>query len=144
MPQQSNKQKLFASKGIKSTKQRNMVFDILEEFETPVSVEQIHLKLSEVDSTVNMSTVYRILEVFVNKGLVLKTNIMGTNSAGFILNRLEHKHQLVCLKCNKIVPINKCPLNKLEQLMREETDFEIMGHKLEVFGYCPDCKERDK
>lgn len=144
MLQQSDKQKLFASRGIKSTKQRNLVYDILEEFEDPVSVEQIHIRLAEIDPTVNMSTVYRVLEVFVNKGLALKTNIIGTNSAGFILNRTEHKHQLVCLKCNKIVPINKCPLKKLEQLIEEETDFDITGHQLEVFGYCPDCKKRMK
>ncbi len=144
MLHRTNKQKLFVSQGIKSTKQRNMVYDILEEFETPISVEQIHMKVAEIDSTVNMSTVYRVLEVFVNKGLVVKTNIIGTSSAGFVLNRAEHKHQLICLKCNKVVPINNCPLKKLEDLMKEETDFEIMGHKLEVFGYCPQCKEKNE
>lgn len=144
MLQQANKQQLFSSHHIKSTRQRNLVYNILDEFDVSISAEQIHQKLADIDDSVNISTIYRILEVFVNKGLVVKTNILGTSSAGYVLNRMEHKHQLICLKCNKVIPINKCPLKNLEETIMEETDFEIMGHKLELFGYCPECRKRDK
>lgn len=144
MLEHCNKQKLFLSQGIKSTKQRNLVYDILEKSELPISAEQIFQKLSEIDPSVNISTVYRTLEMFVNKGLALKSNIIGTNSAGYELNRMEHKHQLICLKCNKIISINDCPLKKLEESIKKETEFDIMGHKLELYGYCPTCKQSIK
>ena len=141
---QFDKQKLFTSQGIKNTKQRNIVFDILEQHNTPVSAEQVFQKLTDTEPPINLSTVYRVLELFVNKGLVLKSNIIGTSSAGYKLNRREHKHQLICLKCNKVVPINDCPLKKLEESMKEQTNFSITGHNLEIFGYCPNCKHYDK
>ena len=141
---QFDKQKLFTSQGIKNTKQRNIVFDILEQHYTPVSVEQIFQKLTDTEPSINLSTVYRVVELFVNKGLVLKSSIIGTSSAGYELNRRDHKHQLICLKCNKVVSINDCPLRKLEESIKEQTDFSITGHNLEIFGYCPNCKNSDK
>lgn len=144
MLQKLNKHKLFTDQGIKSTKQRNLIYDILDKSDNPVSAEQIFTKLKDLDPSVNMSTVYRVLEVFVLKGLVLKSNIIGSNSAGYELNKIEHNHHLICLKCNKTVPLNQCPLKKLEEAIQDKTDFVITGHNLELFGYCPECNEKNK
>lgn len=139
-----DKKNLFLSHGIKNTKQRNMVFDILNEFDCPISAEEIFSKVTLIDSNINLSTVYRILEVFVNNGIVLKSNIMGSNTAVFELCREKHKHQLVCLRCNKRIPIDSCPLKNFQQSIEESTNFEVTGHNLEIFGYCPDCKKKQK
>lgn len=144
MLEQFDKQKLFASKGIKSTKQRNLVYKILDHSGVPISAEQIFMKLSEIDTSIYISTVYRILEVFVKTSLVLKSNLIGTTSADYELNRLHHTHQLICLKCNKIVPINTCPLKELDESMKKSTGFDIVGHNLQIFGYCPECKKNMK
>lgn len=131
---------LFTNKGIKTTRQRSLLFEALKEFDGPVTAEEIYAKVSSIDASFNMSTVYRILEVFISKGMVIKSNKVDNNAAVFELNRDKHTHQLVCLKCCKAIPITVCPLKNFEESMRKTTDFEIMGHKLEVFGYCPDCK----
>lgn len=141
MPEPFDKKNLFTSHGIKNTKQRNLVFDILNEFDCPVSAEKIHSNIISIDSNINLSTIYRILEVFVNKGLVLKSNMLVSNNAVFELNREKHKHQLICLKCNKTIPLDSCPLKKFQESIEESTDFDITGHNLEIFGYCPDCKK---
>lgn len=131
---------LFTNKGIKTTRQRALLFDVLKDTNTPLSAEEIYSKVSSIDASFNMSTVYRILEVFISKGMVIKSSKVDNNAAVFLLNRDDHTHQLVCLKCCKAIPISVCPLKKFEESMGKITDFEIMGHKLEVFGYCPDCK----
>lgn len=140
MLQQYNDKLFFTNKGIKTTKQRILLYDILKEFNTPLTAEQIFFKVSSIDSSFNMSTVYRILEVFISKGIVIKSNKVDNNTALFELSRDNHTHQLICLKCSKVIPISVCPLKRFEESMKETTDFEITGHKLEVFGYCPDCK----
>ena len=28
------------------------------------------------------------------------------------------------------------------EALEERTDFDIVGHKLEVYGYCPKCKKK--
>lgn len=139
MLQQSNNV-IFTDKGIKITKQRNLLLDILKKLNEPQTAEQIFTRVEEINPGINLSTVYRVLELFVSKGLVIKSNRIDRNTAYFELSRENHTHQLVCLKCNKVIPIEKCPLKKLEESVKEASDFEITGHKLEVFGYCSDCR----
>jgi len=131
---------LFSNIGIKNTRQRNMIFDILKQDELPTTAEQIYLKLKEADTTISLSTVYRILDVFVSKGLAVKSNISEDNKAMFELNRMEHKHHLICVCCKKMMVVDNCPLEVYEKSLAEKTHFEITGHKLEIFGLCPGCK----
>ena len=138
--QEIDNKDLFASQGIKNTKQRNLIFEALKQSDDPVTAEQIFLKLKEVDASINLSTVYRILNIFVSKNLAIKSSISDDNKAMFEVNRMEHKHHLVCVGCKKILSIEDCPLERYEKSLEEKTDFDIKGHKLEIFGYCPECK----
>jgi len=134
---------LFESTGIKNTRQRNMTLDILKQAEWPITAEQIFLKLKEIDSAISLSTVYRIMEVFTAKGLAIKSNLVEDTKAMFELNRMEHKHHLICVRCRKMHVVEDCPLGNYERALEKKTDFDITGHRLEIYGYCSDCKVRD-
>ncbi len=138
----SNKER-FTSNGIKNTRQRSKIFDILKQQEFPTTAEEIYLKLKQVDTAISLSTVYRILDVFVSKGLALKNNISEDNKAMFELNRMEHKHHLICVCCKKILVVDQCPLEVYEKKLEKKTRFDITGHKLEIFGYCPECRQKE-
>ncbi|QNK42566.1 transcriptional repressor [Caproicibacter fermentans] len=56
--------------------------------------------------------------------------------------RLSHKHYLFCLGCNKVLAINRCPLGNYEESLAKETNYIISGHKLDIYGYCPKCREK--
>jgi Fur family ferric uptake transcriptional regulator len=135
---------LMIKHGIKNTKQREMIYEILEESDNPVTAEDIFLKLKEGDEDINLSTVYRNLEMLCAKGIVSKSNFMNDDKARFELSGTVHKHHLICLKCNKMIKIDGCPLERLEKVLQDETSFDITGHKLEIYGYCPECKKSKK
>ena len=137
--QETNKE-LFTSQGLKNTKSRNLIYDILGQCDVPVTAEQIFLKLKESGASINLSTVYRVLEIFVSKGIALKSNTAENNKALFELNRMEHKHHLVCVGCKKMLSIDGCPLDEYEKALRDKMGFDVTGHKLEIYGYCQDCK----
>lgn len=128
--------------GIKNTRQRNLIYDILTSNKDLITAEDIYLKLINIDTSVSLSTVYRILDIFVDKGIVLKSNMIGTDKYVFEINHLEHEHHLICLKCKKVVHIENCPLTEFEQNVEKDTNFSITGHNLELYGYCPECKEK--
>jgi len=125
--------------GIKRTKQRESVLSILEEAEKPLSAMDICSKMGKSGDTAWLSTVYRILELFLKKGIVLKTNIMNSDMAVYELNRFKHKHYAVCINCHKILTMDNCPMEKFIPKLEDE-DFYVMGHNLEIFGFCKDCK----
>jgi len=124
--------------GVKKTKQRESVLSVLESSEMPLSATDICSKMENHGESAWLSTVYRVLELFVNKGLVIKTNVMNNEMAVYELNRFQHKHYAVCMNCHKIIAMDNCPM---EQFMPkfEDDDFHVMGHNLEVYGFCKDC-----
>ena len=127
--------------GVKRTKQRESVLSILERSEKPLSAAEIHFKMGkDSDSAASLSTVYRILELFVNKGIAVKTNVMHNEMAIYELNRLKHRHYAVCVNCHKIIAMDNCPMEKFKPEL-EDKDFFIIGHNLELFGLCKDCNQ---
>lgn len=133
---------LFTSNGIKVTKQRELIFDALKHFDTPVTAEQLFLKLKSVDSLINLSTVYRSLNMFVEKKLAVESFIPEEKTSVFEINRMEHKHYLICINCKKVMAIDNCPVEEYEKSLEKTTGFDIKGHKLEIFGYCPECRRK--
>ncbi|HBD86844.1 MAG TPA: transcriptional repressor [Clostridiales bacterium] len=126
--------------GLKNTKGRSAILGILEKSERPVSAEQVFMAMRDGGISANLSTVYRTLEALADKGLARKLTIAGDSRNLYEFNRMEHRHYLVCLACNKIVAIDSCPLRDYEKRLSAETGYLITGHRLDVYGYCPECR----
>lgn len=58
---------------LKSTKPRNAVLTVLAERKTVLTAEEIYRILLEGGGTANLSTIYRVLELFTEKGLATKS-----------------------------------------------------------------------
>jgi Fur family ferric uptake transcriptional regulator len=141
MDNQKNKE-YFLSKGLKNTKNRNFLFAVLENTEVPLTAEDIYLKLREKGVSINLSTVYRILDVFVSKELITRSSLSDNKKNIYELYKQENKHRLVCISCKKVQTLNKCPLEKFEKELEKEISFDITSHKLELYGYCQECKNK--
>ncbi|WP_444658424.1 Fur family transcriptional regulator [Caproiciproducens sp. R2] len=129
-------------KGLKNTKRRMAILEILEKQTQPVAAEQIFMELNRYDLSTSMSTVYRELDSLVNNNLALKIKINESNKALYEYNRMIHKHYLVCLGCKKMISLDMCPLKTYEEKLQEQTHFIITDHKLNIYGYCPECQAK--
>ncbi|NLD45919.1 MAG: transcriptional repressor [Clostridiaceae bacterium] len=125
--------------GCKNTQSRQAIIGVLENASCPLSAEDIYLKIKELGTSVNLSTVYRTLELMESKQLVDKS-ITVDGKAKYELTVDGHRHHLICTNCHKSVPIDICPLDKLQKDVGEKTNFDITGHKLELYGLCPKCR----
>ena len=139
--QHVHEEKTEYPEGLKWTKQRKCVYRVLKEAKEPLNAIQIYnLAEKQADGEeYAVSTIYRILAAFEEKGLVEKTAWMGDGTVVYELKREEHTHYAVCLECHKRIPLQKCPFAHLH-LEKENGDFTITSHKLELYGYCKDCK----
>jgi Fur family ferric uptake transcriptional regulator len=123
---------------LKKTKPRQGVLSVLEDAQGPLSAREICSELGKRGESAWLSTVYRILELFVKRGVAVKAAVMSNETALYELNRAQHKHYAICLGCHKIMPLNNCPLEKFVPKLEDE-DFHVTGHNLEVYGYCGRC-----
>lgn len=128
-------------KGIKWTKQRKSVYEVLFNASEPLNAVQIYnlVEKQDEENTFALSTIYRILATFEEKGLVNKSTWMDSDSLIYELNKGEHTHYAVCLECHRRIPLEHCPFAHLH-LENETDEFTITSHKLELYGYCKDCK----
>lgn len=124
--------------GIKRTKQRECVLSVLENADSPLNTMDISSRIEKEGSAVWLSTIYRILELFVKKGVVIKTTVMDNDMAVYELNRNQHKHYAVCVNCHKIIAMDNCPMDEFIPKL-EDSDFRVLGHKVEMYGYCKEC-----
>jgi Fur family ferric uptake transcriptional regulator len=127
--------------GLRNTKCRAVILDILEQIDRPITADSLLHELGSKNITVSLSTVYRELDTLAEKKLVSKLNITGESKALYEYNRMVHRHYLICLGCKKIQALEHCPLQGYEESLEKETDYAISGHKLDIYGYCPACKK---
>jgi len=128
--------------GLKNTKRRTAILEILEKQTQPVTAEQIYIELNKLEISISLSTVYRELDSLVFNRLAVKVKINESNKALYEYNRMIHKHYLVCLGCKKMISIDVCPLKAYEKKLEEQTHFAITDHKLNLYGYCPECQAK--
>ncbi len=133
---------LLTNCGLKQTKPRLSVLKVLKQTNKPLTAEEIYLKCQKDDQSLNLSTVYRTLDIFLEKGIVIKPLIKEDSTACFTLNHHEHKHYLICSNCKKMLEIEFCPFDDYEKRIENETNFTITNHKFELFGICPSCKDK--
>ena len=127
--------------GVKRTKQRKCVLSVLENSSSPLSAPEIFSQVQSEDACIWLSTVYRILDYFVTEGLVVKTTVMDSSMAFYELNHNKHKHYAVCVNCRKVIELVNCPMEKFVPEIAE-SDFRVLGHKVEMYGYCKECDRK--
>lgn len=140
----SDMEALLKESGLKSTKQRVAILEILKKKELPAAAEDVFIELKKMNVPANLSTVYRTLETMSEHGLIKKFGLMGEGKAYYELFRVVHRHFLVCIGCKKMLPIQGCPLSGYERELEEKTAYRISGHRLDIYGYCPECIKNGK
>lgn len=133
------KSKLAYPPGIKWTKQRKDVYHVLLGAREPLSPAQIYQLIAvEGEMDYAVSTIYRILATFEEKGMVNKSVCMTDGSVVYEWNKGGHKHYAICLGCHKRVALPSCPFEQLNLDIKTD-DFQVTSHKLELYGYCKEC-----
>lgn len=130
-------------KHLKITKARKLILDLLKDL-SPKTVDELALILSEKGEKLSLSTIYRTCETLAEKGLLLKSNLTDDGIARYEYLKSEHVHHAICLGCGRIIPIDDCPFGQFDQLMKSKYDFDVASHRIEIYGYCSDCRKRVK
>ena len=130
--------KLDKKLGLKNTKAREAILNILNDSDIPLSAEMIFNLLD--NSKIEYSTVYRTLNTF-EQHKIVKKEINADKIHVYSLNEKEDCHYLVCVKCHKRVKLDFCPYHNVTRKIEKETGFEIFDQNTDIYGLCSDCKD---
>jgi Fur family transcriptional regulator, ferric uptake regulator len=124
--------------GYRVTPQRQLVLEAVSRLKhaTP---EEIFADVRQTARGVNVSTVYRTLELLEQLGLVTHTHLSHGAPRYHLAAEAEHVH-LVCQQCERVTEIDKAAAAPLVAALDQTEGFLTdVGH-LTVFGLCSSCR----
>lgn len=130
----------FASaKGLKSTKQRDIILDCFLSCQQHLTTEELYLKLKTDNPNIGFATVYRTLKLFAESGIAREIQFGDGQTRYEHMHAGEHHDHLVCTRCGAIVEFENETIEKLQSEVAAQHGFTIMNHKLELYGFCGKC-----
>jgi len=128
---------ILKEQGLTVTKPRLSILKALMSSSIPLTVDQLHSKLTGKFSC-DMATVYRVMNQFVELKIVNSINFEKDYVHYEYNNPLHHHHHVICNQCKKIELIEECMLDQLELFLAKK-GYRDLGHKLQFFGTCKNC-----
>jgi Fur family ferric uptake transcriptional regulator len=124
-------------RGYRLTPQRQLVLEAVDALEhaTP---DDILTEVRRTASGVNISTVYRTLELLEELGLVSHAHLGHGAPTYHLADRHHHMH-LVCRDCGKVTETDVSVADPLIEVLRRQQGFETDMKHFAIFGRCADC-----
>jgi Fe2+ or Zn2+ uptake regulation protein len=130
---------LLAQHGYRLTAPRRAVVSVVLRQPRPFTAEQLVGELKSWAPDVGRSTIYRTLEILASLDILTRV-LRADGHPAYVVGAPGHRHHLVCSDCGAVVAFTRCPIDELVRDLRRDTDYDIHGHLLEVFGVCPACR----
>lgn len=132
---------VLRERGRRLTAQRAVIWEILSaEPDAHLSAEEIAARVRNRLPQVNASTVYRNLDVLVEDGLVLRTDL-GESRAFFEPAHEHAHHHLVCERCGRVDHVHDDVLVDVATRIRERAGFRVGSREVTLHGVCRECAD---
>lgn len=132
---------ILRARGLRLTAQRQLVLEAVQMLghATP---DQVHAEVAARVAGVNITTVYRTLELLEELGLVTHTHLSHGAPTFHAAGASQHVH-LVCRNCGRVDEAPPDLLRPLATALAGERGFSVdIGH-VALFGRCADCGGRE-
>ena len=123
-------------RGLRMTPQRQLVLDAVRALQhaTP---EQVCQQVQRITPTVNITTIYRALDLLEGLGLVRHTHL-GHGAPVYSAQAHEHLH-LVCHRCGRVTEQPNELLDDVAGRLRATCGFVLDANHLALSGTCREC-----
>ncbi|MFD1849460.1 Fur family transcriptional regulator [Oceanobacillus bengalensis] len=127
---------LLKENGYKATGKRKDILNYFADSDGYRTAKDLIKFLEKKDDAVSFDTIYRNLHLYNEVGILETTELNGEKH--FRMNCTHHHHHhFICNKCGKTKEIEVCPM---DEVTRSLANYEIDGHKFEIYGLCPTCQ----
>ena len=125
-------EKACLDKGLRMTEQRRVIARVVEEAYDHPDAEELYRRASAVDPHISIATVYRTVKLFEDAG-ILERHDFRDGRARYEEISGHHDH-LIDLSTGKVIEFVDEEIEKLQQRVARELGFELVDHRLELYG----------
>ena len=120
-------------KGVRLTDQRRKIAQIMSASTDHPDVDELHKRVSKVDSKISIATVYRTVKLFEEAGIVSKHDFKG-NKARYEEVPKEHHDHLIDVNTGEITEFVNEEIEKLQKKVAEKLGYKLVDHRLELYS----------
>lgn len=126
----------------RKTEQKEILVKYLEaNANKHLTIQEIH---SDLQDEIGMTTIYRIINNLIEKGIVNKIPFENKQGCCYQYNSKKSEccnhYHLICEKCNKLFHFDSIEVGKVGKEAKQKEDFEIDDSRIVFYGICKDCK----
>lgn len=129
---------ILARRGERLTLQRAAVLAYLQSTDQHPDARLIHDQVSRVLPRVSLGTIYRTLAVLQDAGIIQELKDESVSRYDANLGGHDHTH---CVTCGRVRDVERGRAPDLANVAAD--GFQVLSHRLEVYGVCPDCQDRE-
>lgn len=132
--------KILKESGLKYTRQREIVLNILYHSDTHFTPESLYMEIKRKEPNLNVgiATVYRTLNLLEDSQMVTSLSFGAAGKKFELANKPHHDH-LICKNCGKIVEFENSIVERQQALIAKEHKFKLTGHLMQLYGICETC-----
>ena len=119
--------------GVRLTEQRRLIAKVMSESSDHPDVDDLHKRVSKLDSKISIATVYRTVKLFEEAGIVSKHDFKG-NKARYEQASLDHHDHLIDINTGEITEFVNEDIEKLQKQVAEKLGYQLVDHRLELYG----------
>lgn len=118
--------------GLKMTGPRKTILKVLGESIDHPSVEAVYERAKALDASISIATVYRTLNMLDELDLVTRHEF--NESFSRYETNMQHHHHLIDLETGQVIEFQNAELEALKERIAKEMGFELVDHRLELYG----------
>jgi Fur family transcriptional regulator, ferric uptake regulator len=127
--------------GFRSGGARRAVVELLGAQRCCLTAQEIHEEIRRRGRPVGIASVYRVLDLLLQRGLVQRVDV-GGQAARYEphLPGGDHHHHVVCDDCGKVEAWKDEGLERAVDRVAGKVGYRIAGHDVVLRGLCVDCR----
>ena len=126
--------------GYRLTPQRNLIWEVLRDAGRHMTADEVATEVRRTLPDVNVSTVYRTLELLVSLDLVVETHLEGSVCYYEVSPEPTH-HHFVCTQCGAVGHFSDELLAPVHAELTQRQAFDVSQIQVTAFGLCKDCRD---
>ena len=132
-PQKPDYERELRRAGVRITRPRRVILDILAATEDHPDAMEIFQRASAIDKSISLSTVYRTMKLLEGMGAIHRHAFEG-GPARFEQASGEHHDHLIDLDTGDVIEFHSNRIEELQDEIARELGYEIVHHRLELYG----------
>lgn len=127
---------ILQKNSFKRTKNRELILEYFMAHDRYITALEVRNELVKDNPGLSYDTIYRNLATFAELSILEETELNGERHFRMQCDVASHHHHFICTNCGKTEHIPFCPMEMMEVTL---PNHQIVDHKFEIYGMCPNC-----